>query len=121
MTAAFTECILDFFSNSGMEERKRLPVEHDLAQQLATGRNMVREALNSFPARGQGEIGKRSGGYLIPKKTPLRWHSQRVDTGPELLVKEVCAVHSPAALAERTGKVRASTVTGIRSLWRQTA
>jgi GntR family transcriptional regulator, transcriptional repressor for pyruvate dehydrogenase complex len=79
MPTTCTERILDLVAKLGLEKGDRLPGERDLAEQLAASRNTVREALVTLAARGQIEIRKRSGCYLISSKTPPRWHNLRAD------------------------------------------
>ena len=100
MPTTCTERILDLVANLGLEKGDRLPGERNLAQQLAASRNTVREALITLAARGQIEIRKRSGCYLISAQTQLPWHKLRADAETTIDALRAVGPH----LAARTAK-----------------
>lgn len=100
MPTTCTERILDLVANLRLEKGDRLPGERDLAQQLAASRNTVREALITLAARGQIEIRKRSGCYLISGQTPLPWHKLHADAEATIDALRAVGPH----LAARTAK-----------------
>ena len=100
MPTTCTERILDLVANLGLEKGDRLPGERDLAQQLAASRNTVREGLIALAARGQIEIRKRSGCYLISAQTQVPWHKLRADAEATIDALRAVGPH----LAARTAK-----------------
>jgi len=99
MPTTCTERILDLVANLGLEKGERLPGERDLAQQLAASRNTVREALITLAARGQIEIRKRSGCYLISGQTPLPWHKLPADAEHTMDALRAVGPHLAARMA----------------------
>jgi GntR family transcriptional repressor for pyruvate dehydrogenase complex len=100
MPTTCTERILDLVTDLGLEKGARLPGERDLAQRLAASRNTVREALIALASRGQIEIRKRSGCYLISAQTPLPWHALRADAEATIDTLRAVGPH----LAARTAR-----------------
>jgi GntR family transcriptional repressor for pyruvate dehydrogenase complex len=95
-----TERILELVAQLGLKKGDRLPGERVLALQLTASRNTVREALIALASRGQVEIRKRSGCYLISVETPLPWHGLRADADSAMDALRAVGPH----LAARTAK-----------------
>jgi DNA-binding FadR family transcriptional regulator len=79
MAAACTDRILDLVATLRLGEGDRLPGERELAAHLGFSRNTVRESLIDLAARGQVEIRKRSGCYLLSATPPPPWQSLHAD------------------------------------------
>ncbi|MCC7208763.1 MAG: FadR family transcriptional regulator [Anaerolineae bacterium] len=66
-----TETIIENFKQALIEGRlrpgQRLPSEAELAQQIGTGRNAVREAIKMLQAMGVVEIQHGNGSYIVDK------------------------------------------------------
>lgn len=100
MTRTCCDKILDLVSGLGLNKGDRLPGEREIAERLGYSRNTVRESLVALAARGQIEIRKRSGCYLISTTPTTPWSNLRADV--EATLGALCAVGP--YLAARVGE-----------------
>ena len=94
------ERIVDLVSSLKLKKGDRLPGERELAELLKTSRNTVRESLITLAARGQIDIRKRSGCYLISTTPTTPWSSLSADVEAVMDALRAIGPHLAARVAK---------------------